>query len=312
MSTIKVFSGSSNPEFVHKVCDYLGEKPGAIIRKKFSDGETFIKLGENIRGADVFLVQSTSYPTNDHIMELLLMIDACQRASAGRITAVIPYYGYARQDRKSEPRVPISAKVLANLIETIGVDRVLTMDLHADQIQGFFDIPVDHLYGSAVFIEYARKLNIPDLTVVSPDAGGSERARFIAKRLDATLALIDKRRPMANVAEVMNVIGDVHGRNVLIVDDMIDTAGTITKAIYALKEKGALDAYVFASHAVLSGAGIDRLKEMPVKQMFFTDSIKHPRLEELTNVTIMSVAGLFGEAIRRIHHDESVNALFLE
>lgn len=311
MNTIRIFSGSSNIEFGNRVCEYLGVKPGEIIKKQFSDGETFIKLGENVRGADIFLLQSTSYPANDHIMELLFMIDACQRASAGRITVVLPYYGYARQDRKSEPRVPISAKVVANLLESSGAGRVLTMDLHADQIQGFFDVPVDHLYGSAVFIDYMKKMSVEDLTVVSPDVGGSERARFIAKRLNAELALIDKRRPEANVSEIMHIIGKVDGRNILIVDDMVDTAGTLSKAGFVLKEEGAKDIYAFASHAVLSGPGVDRLKEAPFKKLIFTDSVKVPRAEELSNLEILSVAQLFGEAIRRIHHNESVNALFV-
>lgn len=311
MDSIKIFSGSSNPPFAEKVCKYLGQKPGEIIRKKFSDGETFIKLGENIRGADVFLIQSTSYPANDHMMELLLMIDACSRASAGRITVVIPYYGYGRQDRKSEPRVPISAKVVANLIQNSGVDRILTMDLHANQIQGFFDLPVDHLYGSAIFVKYAKKLDLKKLTVVSPDAGGSERARFLAKQLNADLALIDKRRPEINVAEVLNIIGNVKDRNIIIADDMVDTGGTISKAIFALKEQGAKDVYVFASHGILSGVGIDRIKETPLKEILFTDTILIPKASEVEKLKILSVAELFGEAIRRIHNEESINALFV-
>ena len=311
MDSIKIFSGSSNPIFAEKVCAYLGVKLGDIKRKKFSDGETFIKLGENIRGADVFLIQSTSNPANDHIMELLLMIDACVRASAGRITVVMPYYGYARQDRKSEPRVPISAKVLANLLQNSGTDRILTMDLHANQIQGFFDLPVDHLYASRAFLDYAKKLELKDLTVVSPDAGGSERARFLAKKLNADLALIDKRRPEANVAEVLNIIGEVEDRNIIIVDDMVDTAGTITEAVSALRGKGAKDIYIFASHGILSGVGLERVKNLPAKEIIITDSILVPGTENIKNLRILSVANLFGEAIRRIHNEESINALFI-
>ncbi|MCB1156931.1 MAG: ribose-phosphate pyrophosphokinase, partial [Leptospiraceae bacterium] len=248
-----IFSGSSNVPLTDEICDHLRIRPGKITKKKFSDGEIYIKIDENVRGRDVFVVQSISNPANDNLIELLLILDAFRRASARRVTTVIPYYGYGRQDRKVEPRVPISARVVADLIETLGPDRVLTMDLHADQIQGFFNIPVDHLFFSAVLTEYLLSKDLKDLVIVSPDSGGAERARFLGKKVNGSLAIIDKRRPKPNVSEVMNIIGDVKGKNCILLDDMIDTAGTITKAAKALQEHGAKSVMCCATHGVLSG-----------------------------------------------------------
>lgn len=308
---LKIFSGSSNPELAHEICRYLGIELSEVELKRFKDGEISVKIKENIRAHDIYIIQSTCNPTNDHIMELLLMIDAAFRASASRVTAVVPYFGYARQDRKVEPRVPISAKVVANIIQTTGADRLLTMDLHADQIQGFFDIPVDNLYASPIAIEYVRGLRIENAVVVSPDSGGADRARFLAKNINAGLAIIDKRRPEANISEVMNVIGDVTGKNCILVDDMVDTGGSISKAAQALKEMGANDVYCLFSHAVLSGDAICKLEEAPFKEIIFTNSIPFRKEKSLKNMHILSIAPLFGEAIRRIHNGESVSSLFL-
>ena len=271
-----------------------------------------VQIDENVRGSDIFVLQSTSTPVNDNIMELLLLIDALKRASAGRITAVIPYYGYARQDRKVQPRVPISSKLVADLITVAGANRVLTVDLHAGQIQGFFNIPVDHLYASPVLLEYIRKCDFKDLVIVSPDAGGVERARAFAKRLNASLAIIDKRRERANVSEVMNVIGDVKGRETIILDDLIDTAGTTTQAASALKEKGAKKVLAACTHAVLSGPAIDRINNSVIEELIVTNTIPlDSKKEKCKKLKVLSIAPLLGEAIKRIHEESSISSLFV-
>lgn len=307
-----VFSGSANHSLAEEVCQYLGTRLSEITLKTFSDNEISIRIQENIRGRDVFLIQPTSSPANDNLMELFLMIDAVRRASAKRITIVMPYYGYGRQDRKSEPRVPISARVVADLIESMGPDRLLTMDLHADQIQGFFHIPVDHLYAAPVFVEYLKSKQLNEPVVVSPDSGGVERARFLARQIQAGLAIIDKRRPQANVSEVMHVIGEVKGKHCILFDDMIDTAGTITKAAAALKENGAASVMAAASHAVLSGPAVDRLKESAIDEVILSNSIQLPEEKKISKIKVLSVAKLVGEAIQRIHNEESVSSLFLD
>lgn len=294
-----------------QICEALQINIGKALIKKFSDGEIFVKLEENVRGKDVFLIQSTSNPTNDNLVELLLMMDAVRRASAKRITVVIPYYGYGRQDRKSEPRVPISARVVADLMEAMKPDRILCMDLHADQIQGFFQIPVDHLYAAPVFIDYLKSRKLESPVVVSPDSGGVERARFLARQINAGLAIIDKRRPHANESEVMNVIGEVQDKTCILYDDMIDTAGTITKAATALKENGALSVLACASHAVLSGPSLERLENSVIDEVLFSDSIHLATDKLIEKFNICSVAKLFAEAIRRIHNEESVSSLFV-
>lgn len=308
---LKIFSGSSNSALANEIARYLGTELSGIDLKRFKDGEISVKIKDNVRAHDVFIIQSTCNPSNDNIMELLLMIDAAVRASASRITAVIPYFGYARQDRKVEPRVPISAKVVSNIVQVTGADRVLTMDLHADQIQGFFDIPVDNLYASPIAIDYLTSLSLQNVVVVSPDAGGVDRARFLAKRINAGLAIIDKRRPEANVSDVMNVIGEVKGRNCILIDDIVDTAGSITKAALALKERGANDVYSLFSHPVLSDNAVDNLKMAGFKEIIFTNSIPLAEYKRLDNMKVLSIAPLFGEAIRRIHNGESVSSLFI-
>src|SRR5271155_55117 len=270
---LKIFSGNANPALAHEICRSLGMELGKLMIQTFSDGEVYLQFQENVRGADLFLIQPTCRPVDHHLMQLLLMIDAAKRASADRITAVLPYYGYARQDRKDKPRVPISAKLIASLIERAGADRILALDLHAAQIQGFFDVPVDHLFSAPVMIDYFRPLNIPHMTVVSPDAGGVERARAFAKLLKAPLAIIDKRREDVNVAEVMHIIGRVRGRNCLIVDDLIDTGGTLVKATEALLEKGATSVSACATHAVLSGPALERIEGSQLKEVVLTNSI---------------------------------------
>jgi len=312
MNGMKIFSGNSNRELAEEICRYLKVPLGDAYLGRFSDGEIQFQILENVRGADVFVVQSTCPPVDSNLMELLIMLDAFRRASAQRITAVIPYFGYARQDRKDKPRVPISAKLVADLLTTAGASRVLTMDLHAGQIQGFFNIPVDHLFAAPVLIEYFRKKAIPDLVVVSPDAGGAERARAYAKRLNAELAIIDKRREHANVAEVLHVIGEVRGRTALIVDDMIDTAGTLTEATEALLREGARDVYACCTHPVFSGPALERIERAPLKEVVVTNTIPlAPRGREVSKVTRLSVAPLLGEAIRSIHEETSVSRLFI-
>ncbi len=307
---LKVFSGNANKELAEEICENLHVPLGDLEIGRFSDGEIRMQVMQNVRGDDVFIIQPTCPPVNDHIMELLIMVDAISRASARRITVVIPYYGYGRQDRKSEPRVPISAKLVANLITAAGADRVLAMDLHVGQIQGFFDIPVDHLYGMPVFLDYVREKNLQDIVVVSPDAGGVERARAFAKRLDADLAIIDKRRPRANVADVMNVIGDVKGKTAILLDDIVDTAGTLCKDAEALKVFGAKKILACTSHGVLSGPAIDRLNKAPIEELMITNSIPL-KGRSSPKITVLSVATLLGEAIKRIHEDQSVSQLFV-
>jgi len=306
---LKLFSGTSNRPLAREIADYLNLSPGALEVQNFSDGEIFVKYQENIRGADVFLVQSTHSPPSN-LLELFLMIDAARKASAKRVTAVVPYYGYSRQDRKDQPRVSISAKLMADLITRSGADRVLTMDLHAAQIQGFFDIPVDHLYSSITFTNYFKDMDISELVVVGPDVGSLRMARAYAKRLDAGLALIDKRRPHANSVEVMNVIGDVEGKNVLLRDDMVDTAGTLCEAARALREKGASRIYAACTHGILSGPAIERLKESEIEQLIVTNTIDIPEEKRYPGLEIVSVGHIFGEAIRRTHDEESISSLF--
>ncbi|MBI4208787.1 MAG: ribose-phosphate pyrophosphokinase [Deltaproteobacteria bacterium] len=312
MNKLKIFAGNSNPKLANDICRSLRITLGAAEVRRFSDGEVFVEIQENVRGVDVFLIQSTCPPTNDHLMEVLVMTDALKRASAGRITTVLPYYGYARQDRKVAPRTPISAKLVANLFTAAGTDRILTVDLHAGQIQGFFDIPVDNLYAAPVLVPYLQNRIKNSAVVVSPDAGGVERARAFAKRLNATLAIIDKRRIKANVAEVMHIIGDVEGKKTILVDDMVDTAGTLTQAASALIEKGAAEVYACSTHAVLSGEAIERLKASKIVEFIVTDTIPlSPEAQALTNIKVLSIAGLLGEAMKRIHDGESVSSLFI-
>lgn len=311
VSKIAIFSGSSNKALSDEICSYLRVKPGKIISKKFSDGELSIKIDENVRGRDVYIIQSLSHPANDNIMELVLILDALRRASTRRVTTVIPYYGYGRQDRKVEPRVPISARVVADIIQTLGPSRVLTMDLHADQIQGFFNIPVDHLFFSAVLVDYILSKKLDNLVIVSPDSGGAERARFLGKKVNASLAIIDKRRPRANESEVMNIIGEVKGKNCLILDDMIDTAGTICKAAQALKEHGASSILCCATHGVLSGSAADRLNSAGFDEVILSNTIDIPASKNIQKLKTLSVAPLFARAIERIHNEESISSLFI-
>ena len=308
----QIFSGSCNPALAERICEYLGVYLGKASIGRFPDGEIRLKLNDDVRGRDVFLVQPTAPPVNEHLMELLVMIDASRRASARRITAVIPYYGYARMDRKDEGRVPITAKLVANLLTTAGADRVLTLDLHATQIQGFFDIPVDHLFAAPLFAEALKEQNLGDIVVVAPDAGSMKLARAYASLLAADLALVDKRRLSPEETEPSFVIGDVKGRDVLIVDDMITTAGSVVSGARALKDRGAKNVCVAATHAVLCGPACDRLKQSPIDQIYVTDSIPWDcsRDEVAERITVVGVAPLLGEAIRRIHEDESVSALF--
>ncbi|MFI5224769.1 MAG: ribose-phosphate diphosphokinase [Nitrospirales bacterium] len=310
---LQIFSGNANPALAHEICAYLGTKLGEATVGSFSDGEIRVKIEENVRGGDVFVVQSSCQPVNDSLMELLIIIDALKRSSASRITAVIPYFGYARQDRKDQPRVPISAKLVADLITTAGTDRVLTMDLHAGQIQGFFNIPVDHLYALPVLLDYItkQKVKVSDLVVVSPDAGGVERARAFAKRLEANLAIIDKRREGPNQTQIMNIIGDVAGKSALLLDDMIDTAGTIVKGAQACMDQGAREVWTACTHAVLTGPALDRIQQSCLKQVIVTNSIPlRGKEQSCPKLHQLSVAPLLGEAIRRIHEDESVSSLF--
>ena len=308
----KIFCGTANEALCDEVCAFLGLTRGQALVTRFSDGEAYVQIQENVRGADVFVLQPTCHSVDQHLMELLLMIDALKRASARRITAVIPYYGYARQDRKDKPRVPISAKLVADLLETAGASRALTLDLHAPQIQGYFDVPVDHLYGSPVLVEYFRHLNLPNLTVVSPDAGGVERARFFAKKLDAPLAIVDKRRVDVDVSEVMNLIGDVRGRSTLIVDDIIDTAGTLVKTAEALLREGATQVFAACTHAVLSGPAIERIEKSSITEVVATDSVPlNDAAKKMGKIKILSVADLLARGIRSIHEETSISELFI-
>jgi len=308
----KIFSGTANEALADEVCAFLGMSRGQAMVTRFSDGEAYVQIQENVRGADVFVMQPTCRPVDEHLMELLFMIDALKRASARRITAVIPYFGYARQDRKDKPRVPISSKLVADVLTTAGADRALIVDLHAPQLQGFFNIPVDHLFASPVLVDYFKRANLPNLTVVSPDAGGVERARFFAKKMDSALAIVDKRRVDVNVAEVMHVIGDVDGQTCLVIDDLIDTAGTLVKTASALIENGATEVYACASHPVLSGAAVENLSNSKIREVVVTNTIplseaarKEPKIK------VLSIAGLIGRAIQSIHEETSVSKLFL-
>ena len=309
---LKIFTGNANPALAQEICRHLSVPLAQATVKSFSDGEIMVEINENVRGRDVFVVQSTCQPANHNLMELLVMIDALKRASAARITAVVPYFGYARQDRKVAPRTPITSKLVADLITTAGAQRVLCVDLHAGQIQGFFNIPVDHLYAAPAVLEDVKARFAEELVVVSPDAGGTERARAFAKRLNAGLAIIDKRRSAANVSEVMHIIGDVDGRTCLIVDDMIDTAGTLCQAASALKAHGAGDVYATATHAVLSGPALERINESDLKEVLVCNTIPtEEKAKNCSRLRTISVANILAEAIRRIHGDESVSSLFV-
>jgi ribose-phosphate pyrophosphokinase len=311
-SEIKIIAGNASQELAKQIADYIGVPLADCSVGTFSDGEISVNINETVRGCDVFVVQSTNSPVNDNLMELLIMIDALKRASAGRITAVIPYYGYARQDRKAKARDPITAKLVANLITAAGADRVLTMDLHAAQIQGYFDIPLDHLQGGKILSDYFNSKNIEDLVVVSPDLGSVTRSRTFAATLDGhvPLAIIDKRRPKANVSEIMNIIGDIKGKNVILLDDMIDTAGTICNAANALKEFGAKDVYACCTHAVLSGPAIERIQNSAITELIILDTIELPEDKYIDKIQIKTVAPLFGDAIKKIFTNESVSMLF--
>ncbi len=308
---MKIFSGSSNPELAVKIAEYLNTRLCDSQLKRFSDGELWFKYNENIRGCDVFLVQSTQPPA-EHLMELLIMIDAAKRSSARRITAVIPYFGYARQDRKDQPRVAITSKLVADLLTAAGADRVLTMDLHAAQIQGFFNIPFDHLYASAIFMDFYRAKKIPDLVVVAPDVGSIKIARAYGQYLGAPIAIVDKRRPAQNVSEVMNVIGEVAGHNVLMVDDMIDTGGSITRAAETIRQKGGKEIYAACTHGLLSGDAVDKIEKSPISELVLTDTIPLKPEVKSEKIKVLTASALFGEAIRRIHYEESISSLFVD
>jgi ribose-phosphate pyrophosphokinase len=311
LDKIRVFAGNSNRPLAEELCGNLGIELGKAEVKSFSDGEVCVDIQESVRGMEIYVVQSTCTPCNDNLMELLIMLDALKRASAGSITAVIPYYGYGRQDRKVAPRTPITAKLVADLIEVAGATRVICMDLHAGQIQGFFNIPVDNLYATPVLLRYIKENYSNDLVIVSPDAGGVERARAFGKRLEAGLAIIDKRRPSPNVSEVMNVIGDVKGKAAILLDDMIDTGGTITQGVEALKKQGAKKIYACCTHAVLSGSAIERLEKSPINEVVVTDTIPRRPGVKSNKLKYLSVGPLLGEAIKRVHFGESVSSLFV-
>ncbi len=307
-----LFGGSSNPKLTVEVCEYLGIKPGEILTRTFSDGETLVEIGENVRGKDTFILQSTSTPVNDNLMELLIIMDALRRAAAKRITAVIPYYGYCRQDRKVKPRVPISAKLVADLITVAGANRVVSMDLHAGQIQGYFNIPVDNIYAAPILLKYIQGNFRDNMVIVSPDAGGVERARAFAKRLSASLAIIDKRREAPNVSEVMNIIGEVKEKTAIILDDMVDTAGTLTQAAAAIKNRGASGIYACCTHGVLSGPAMERIQASPIDRLVVTNTIPvNINNTECQKIIVLSIAQLLGETIKRIHNSDSVSTLFV-
>jgi ribose-phosphate pyrophosphokinase len=310
-SWLRIFTGNSNIELVEKISKELNSPIGKSVVRNFSDGEINVEIDESVRGMDVFVIQSVCAPVNNNLMELLILIDALKRASARRITAVLPYYGYARQDRKVSPRAPISAKLVADLITTAGASRILTVDLHAGQIQGFFNIPVDHLFAAPVVLDYLKKIK-NDVVVVSPDAGGVERARAYAKRLNTSLAIIDKRRESPNVSQVMNIIGDVTGMSAVLVDDLVDTGGTLVRAAYALMEKGAKAVYACCTHPVLSGQAVEFLMESPIEEMIVTDTIPlREEAKDCPKIKVLSISSLLAEAIRRIYEDESVSDLFV-
>jgi len=308
----KIFCGTANEPLCDEVCHFLGLTRGQALVTRFADGEAYVQIQENVRGADVFVMQPTCHPVDMHLMEVLLMLDALKRASARRITAVIPYYGYARQDRKDKPRVPISSKLVADLLTTAGAHRALVIDPHTAQLQGFFNIPVDHLFASPVLVDYFKKLSLPNLTVVSPDAGGVERARFFAKKMDAALAIVDKRRVEMNVAEVMHVIGDVNGRTCLVIDDLIDTAGTLVKTAQALLDSGATSVYACCSHPVLSGPAVENIINSPLTEVVVTNTIPlSEAAKRVPKIKVLTIAGLIGRAIQSIHEETSVSKLFL-
>ena len=309
-SDYKVFTGNSHPELASEIAALMGKPLGKSTVSKFSDGEVSVSIWETVRGADVFIIQSTCDPVNDNMMELLIMIDAMKRASAGRITAVIPYYGYARQDRKAKARDPITAKLVANMIEAAGADRVLTMDLHAAQIQGYFDIPVDHLLGMPIIEKYYEKQNIENMVIVSPDHGSVPRARKLAEPLNCPIAIVDKRRPEPNKSEIMNIIGDVEGKNCIIIDDMIDTAGTITNAANAIKELGATSVKAAATHAVLSGPAIERIRDSAIEELVLLNTMPIPEEKRLDKIKVLSVGPIFADAMTRIHTNETISKLF--
>jgi ribose-phosphate pyrophosphokinase len=308
---LRIFAGSAHQDLGARIARHLEVPIGRAHLSRFADGETWFQISDNVRGADVFVVQPTCPPVNENLMELLVMLDAFKRSSASRITAVLPYYGYARQDRKDKPRVPITAKLVADLLSAAGTDRILTMDLHASAIQGFFDVPVDHLFAAPVFIDNIAKLNLPNLTIASPDAGGVERARAYAKRLNAELAIVDKRRDQPNVAEVHKVIGDVEGRTVVIVDDIVDTAGTLTKVAEAIKAAGAREVMASCTHAVLSGPAVDRIEKSSLSKLIVTDSIPLPPEKKTPKISVLPIAELLAKAIRNIHEESSVTSLFV-
>ncbi len=313
MPDMKIFTGNATPELAQRIANRLYTKLGSAVVGRFSDGEISVQINENVRGADVFIIQSTCAPTNDNLMELIVMIDALRRASAGRITAVIPYFGYARQDRRvRSARVPITAKVIADFLSNVGVDRVMTVDLHAEQIQGFFDVPVDNVFGSPILLDHMREQKFENPVIVSPDIGGVVRARAIAKQFDdCDLAIIDKRRPRANVAQVMHIIGDIEGRDCIIVDDMIDTGGTLSKAASALKEKGARQVYAYATHPVFSGNAVENIRDSQIDKLIVTDSIPlAPEMAKLDKVEPMTLSSMLAEAIRRVSNEESISAMF--
>ena len=309
---MKLFGGTSNPTLTIEVCDYLGIEPGKITAKTFSDGEIQVEIGENIRGQDAFILQSTCPPVNDNLMQLLIITDALRRASARTITAVIPYYGYGRQDRKVKPRVPISAKLVADLITIAGAHRVVSIDLHAGQIQGYFNIPVDNIFAAPILLNHIKSCFQDNLVIVSPDAGGVERARAFAKRLNASLAIIDKRREAPNVSEAMNIIGEVDGKTAIILDDMVDTAGTLTQSAFALKERGTSEVHACCTHSVLSGPAIGRIEDSPIDSLVVTNTIPlTDKAKECKKITVLSVAELLGETIKRIYNSDSVSTLFV-
>jgi ribose-phosphate pyrophosphokinase len=307
---LKIFTGNANPQLAQEIADHIGVELGECSVVRFKDGEVRINLAESVRGCNVFVVQSTSAPVNENLMELLIMLDALKRASARTINVLIPYYGYARQDRKARARDPITAKLVANLLQTAGANRVICMDLHAGQIQGFFDIPLDHLVGMPILANYFLTKNIDNPVVVSPDMGGVTRARALAERLGAPLAIIDKRRPDANVAEVMNIIGDIQGKTAILIDDMIDTAGTITLGAQALMDRGAKEVYACCIHPVLSGDGVDKLKHSPIKEVIVTNTIALPPEKRIDKISVLSVAELMAEAVMRVHTHRSISQLF--
>lgn len=309
---LSIFGGNSNTKLLEEICRLIKVKRGNAFVGRFTDGETLVKINENVRGNDVFVVQSTCFPANDNLMELLILIDALKRASADRITAVLPYFGYARQDRKDQPRVPITAKLIANILARAGASRVLTIDLHAGQIQGFFDIPLDHLYAVNAFVEYFEKKKIEDLVVVSPDVGGIKMARAYAKRLNANLAIVDKRRIDDKKAEVMNIMGEVEGKNIVIVDDIIATAGSVVEAANAVKNAGAKDVYSAISHPVLCGPAIERIVASPIKELVVTDTIPIDESKLIDKIKVLSIAPLLASAMKRIHEEESISILFGE